>query len=156
MIVAGCPMCHSNLDMRQSAIRAAGRRTRSMPVLYVSELLGLAAGIAPKTIGLDRHFVDAMGVARKERLTMARIGVFICHCGENIARTVDVAAAAAAAGQDARRGVQRGLQVHVLRPGPATGPPGDRGPQADRRGGRRVQPADARDHLPPRRRRRRA
>jgi heterodisulfide reductase subunit A len=30
---------------------------------------------------------------------MARIGVFICHCGENIARTVDVAAVAAAAGQ---------------------------------------------------------
>ena len=28
---------------------------------------------------------------------MARIGVFICHCGENIARTVDVAAVAAAA-----------------------------------------------------------
>ena len=28
---------------------------------------------------------------------MARVGVFICHCGENIARTVDVAAAAAAA-----------------------------------------------------------
>ena len=27
---------------------------------------------------------------------MSRIGVFICHCGENIARTVDVAAVAAA------------------------------------------------------------
>ena len=34
-----------------------------MPILYLSELLGLAAGIAPKTIGLDRHFVDAMCVA---------------------------------------------------------------------------------------------
>ena len=28
---------------------------------------------------------------------MARIGVFICHCGENIARTVDCAAVAKAA-----------------------------------------------------------
>jgi len=28
---------------------------------------------------------------------MARIGVFICHCGENIARTVDCAALAEAA-----------------------------------------------------------
>ena len=60
MIVTGCPMCHGNLDMRQNAILAAGRLARSMPVLYVSELLGLAAGIPPKTIGLDRHFVDAM------------------------------------------------------------------------------------------------
>ena len=28
---------------------------------------------------------------------MARIGVFICHCGENIGRTVDCAAVSAAA-----------------------------------------------------------
>jgi heterodisulfide reductase subunit B len=63
MIVAGCPMCHSNLDMRQRAMSAAGRRTHPMPILYLSELLGLAAGIAPKTIGLDRHFTDAMSVA---------------------------------------------------------------------------------------------
>ena len=76
---------------------------------------------------------------------MARVGVFICHCGENIARTVDVAAGGRGGRQVARRGVQRGLQVHVLRPGPAVDPQGHRGPQADRRGGRRVQPADARD-----------
>ena len=27
---------------------------------------------------------------------MARVGVFVCHCGENIARTVDCAAVAGA------------------------------------------------------------
>jgi heterodisulfide reductase subunit B len=63
VIVAGCPMCHSNLDMRQRAVHATGRGTPRMPILYLSELLGLAAGIDPKTIGLDRHFTDAMGVA---------------------------------------------------------------------------------------------
>jgi heterodisulfide reductase subunit B len=65
MIVLGCPMCHNNLDMRQSAILAAGRTTRPMPILYASELLGLAAGINPKTIGLDRHFVDALCVVKR-------------------------------------------------------------------------------------------
>ena len=30
---------------------------------------------------------------------MSRVGVFICHCGENIARTVDCAAVAEAVGQ---------------------------------------------------------
>jgi len=30
---------------------------------------------------------------------MARIGVYICHCGENIGRTVDCAAVAEAAGE---------------------------------------------------------
>jgi len=62
-IVTGCPMCHSNLDMRQRTIKAAGKGDFAMPILYVSELLGLAAGLAPKAIGLNRHFVDAMGLA---------------------------------------------------------------------------------------------
>ena len=69
IIVTGCPMCHSNLDMRQKTIRQAGKGDFRMPVLYLSELLGLAAGLEPKDVGLNRHFVDAMCVA--ERLTDA-------------------------------------------------------------------------------------
>jgi heterodisulfide reductase subunit B len=64
-IVCGCPMCHSNLDMRQRNINAAGMGPCKMPILYVSELLGLAAGIDPKKLGLNRHFVDAMCVAER-------------------------------------------------------------------------------------------
>jgi len=66
-IVTGCPMCHSNLDMRQRTINAAGRGPHDLPIVYLSELLGLAAGIEPERLGLDRHFVDAMRVA--ERMT---------------------------------------------------------------------------------------
>ena len=62
-IVAGCPMCHSNLDMRQQTINAAGLGNHDLPILYLSELVGLAAGVEPKRLGLDRHFVDAMRVA---------------------------------------------------------------------------------------------
>jgi len=62
-IVAGCPMCHSNLDMRQQTINAAGLGPHDLPILYLSELVGLAAGVDPKRLGLDRHFVDAMRVA---------------------------------------------------------------------------------------------
>ena len=65
MIVLGCPMCHSNLDMRQKAVLAAGRIARPIPILYATELLGLAAGISPKTLGLDRHFVDVLCVAKR-------------------------------------------------------------------------------------------
>jgi len=70
IIVTGCPMCHSNLDMRQKTIRQAGKGDFRMPVLYLSELLGLAGGLEPKQVGLNRHFVDAMGVA--EHLTEAQ------------------------------------------------------------------------------------
>jgi len=64
-IVTGCPMCHSNLDMRQRTINAAGRGPHDLPVVYLSEILGLAAGVEPERLGLDRHFVDAMRVAER-------------------------------------------------------------------------------------------
>jgi heterodisulfide reductase subunit B len=62
-IVTGCPMCHSNLDMRQLTINSRGLGPFDIPVLYLSELVGLAAGLDPKRLGLDRHFIDAMRVA---------------------------------------------------------------------------------------------
>lgn len=65
VVLTGCPMCHSNLDMRQQTINAAGRGPHELPILYVSELLGLAAGVDAKALGLGRHFVDAMGVAKR-------------------------------------------------------------------------------------------
>jgi heterodisulfide reductase subunit B len=64
-VVVGCPMCHSNLDMRQRMIRARGRAAGDMPVVYLTELVGLAAGLDPKALGLDRHFVDAMHLAAR-------------------------------------------------------------------------------------------
>jgi heterodisulfide reductase subunit B len=67
VIVTGCPMCHSNLDLRQLAIRQAGRSAGDMPVLYLTELLCLAAGVDPKAIGLDSHFIDAMPIAARSQ-----------------------------------------------------------------------------------------
>ena len=69
-VVTSCPMCHSNLDMRQRTINAAGLGPHDIPILYLSEVLGLAAGIEPEQLGLDRHFVDAMRVT--ERVTEAK------------------------------------------------------------------------------------
>jgi len=67
-IVTGCPMCHSNLDMRQLAIQSRGRGPYAMPVVYLTELVGLAAGLAPKALGLDRHFIDALGLAARTHI----------------------------------------------------------------------------------------
>ncbi|MCU0292838.1 MAG: CoB--CoM heterodisulfide reductase iron-sulfur subunit B family protein [Thermoanaerobaculaceae bacterium] len=62
-LVVACPMCHSNLDFRQSAMLERGEKP--LPVLYLSELVGLALGIAPDTLGLQRHFVDARPLAAR-------------------------------------------------------------------------------------------
>lgn len=64
-IVTGCPMCHSNLDMRQRTINEAGLGPHDLPIVYLSEILGLAAGVEPGRLGLDRHFVDAMRVVER-------------------------------------------------------------------------------------------
>jgi heterodisulfide reductase subunit B2 len=68
-IVTGCPMCHSNLDMRQITINQRTGSSHSMPVLYLSELVGLAAGLDPKVLGLQRHFIEAMWVANRTGVT---------------------------------------------------------------------------------------
>ena len=56
-VVVACPMCHSNLDMRRDAIDASLGRSDRTPVLFITQAIGLAMGLAPRALGLERHFV---------------------------------------------------------------------------------------------------
>jgi heterodisulfide reductase subunit B len=56
MIVV-CPMCHSNLDMRRDSINSFLGEKVDIPVLYVTQAIGLAVGIDRKALALQRHFV---------------------------------------------------------------------------------------------------
>ncbi len=54
-------------------------------------------------------------------MTEEKIGVYVCHCGSNIAGTVDVEDVSKWAGEELKRPRRCGLarlQVHVLQPGP--------------------------------------
>jgi len=55
VVVVACPMCHSNLDMRRPEINKFLKEEITIPVLYISQVLGLAVGIDPKELGLQRH-----------------------------------------------------------------------------------------------------
>lgn len=57
VIVVACPMCHSNLDMRQKAIKKINPYHEEMPILYLSELIGLSLGLDEKELGLNLHFI---------------------------------------------------------------------------------------------------
>jgi heterodisulfide reductase subunit B2 len=61
-VLVACPMCHSNLDLRQRAMSAQRGEALGMPILYLSQLLGLALGVDPRTLGLGRHFVSTASV----------------------------------------------------------------------------------------------
>jgi heterodisulfide reductase subunit B len=57
-IVVACPMCNVNLDMKQVAIEARYGTKHGMPIYYLSDLVGLALGLTPQQLGLNRHFVQ--------------------------------------------------------------------------------------------------
>jgi len=58
VLVVACPMCHSNLDMRQKNIIKANPGQKEIPVLYLSELIGLCLGLDNKQLGINLHTID--------------------------------------------------------------------------------------------------
>ena len=63
-----CPMCQLNLDAYQGETNHYFGTDYSMPILFFTQLMGLAFGIHPKALGLGMELVDA-------RPALARIGV---------------------------------------------------------------------------------
>jgi heterodisulfide reductase subunit B len=58
-IVVACPLCQLNLDLRQSDAAKGGDGIPATPVLYITQLLGLALGISAKELGMDALSVSA-------------------------------------------------------------------------------------------------
>jgi len=56
-MVAACPLCHANLEMRQT-----GADGKKLPVFYFTELIGLALGIAEARSWLKRHLISPSGL----------------------------------------------------------------------------------------------
>ncbi len=64
-IAVSCPMCQINLDMRQQDIEKQTGTRHDMPVLYVTQLLGLCLGISPDELGLNKLMVSPARVIEK-------------------------------------------------------------------------------------------
>ena len=56
-IIVACPMCHSNLDMRRGDIETYMNKKYPVPVIYITQALGLALGMDVKKLWIQRHFV---------------------------------------------------------------------------------------------------
>jgi heterodisulfide reductase subunit B2 len=57
MVVVACPLCQSNLDMRQPDIEKAGKKKIGLPIMYFTQLMALAYGFAEKELFLDKHIM---------------------------------------------------------------------------------------------------
>ena len=58
-ISVGCPLCHANLDGRQTQINSKFKTNFHTPIFYFTELMGLALGIEAKELGIFKHLTDA-------------------------------------------------------------------------------------------------
>ena len=57
-MVTPCPLCHLNLDGYQPQASASANRPIDLPIIHLPQLLGLALGIDPKAMRLDKHIVS--------------------------------------------------------------------------------------------------
>jgi len=57
-IAVACPLCHSNLDMRQDESNKSFNRDHTIPIMYFTQVLGLAFGLKPEDLSLNTHLVD--------------------------------------------------------------------------------------------------
>jgi len=64
-MVTPCPLCHLNLDLQQPDAAKYVERDLGMPVLHFPQLVGLALGIEPKELGMNKHVVKTGDVQRK-------------------------------------------------------------------------------------------
>ena len=64
-MVTPCPLCHLNLDSRQPEVAKVINNPLGLPVLHLPQLIGLALGIEPKKLGLDRHMVSTKPILKK-------------------------------------------------------------------------------------------
>lgn len=59
VIVTVCPMCQLNLDAYQASVNQHFGTNYNLPILYFTQMMGLAFGLPHKDLGLGKEFVDA-------------------------------------------------------------------------------------------------
>jgi len=57
-MVTPCPLCHTVLDGFQREIEEDLKQELDMPVLHLPQLVGLALGLSPEELNIDRHMIS--------------------------------------------------------------------------------------------------
>jgi len=57
-LVTPCPLCQINLDAYQSQVNSRFKTNYNLPVLFLTQLIGVALGIKPSVLGLSRNIVS--------------------------------------------------------------------------------------------------
>jgi heterodisulfide reductase subunit B len=71
VIVTLCPLCHLMLDAKQKILEGKRKERIGIPVLYVTQLVGIALGLGPEELGLELNAVSPMAVMERIYQKMA-------------------------------------------------------------------------------------
>jgi succinate dehydrogenase / fumarate reductase, cytochrome b subunit len=58
VMVTPCPLCHLSLDAWQQKLEASTGKSFGLPILHLSQLVGVAAGLEESELKFKRHIVD--------------------------------------------------------------------------------------------------
>jgi heterodisulfide reductase subunit B len=64
-IVTLCPMCQLNLDAYQASVNKYFGTKFKIPIVYFTQLMGIALGLDPKELGIGKEFVRAKSIMSK-------------------------------------------------------------------------------------------
>jgi heterodisulfide reductase subunit B2 len=67
-IITTCPFCQLNLDAYQDKVGKLYGMEKRLPVYFITEPIGIAMGIDPIKMQIDRHLTDAMGLLKELKL----------------------------------------------------------------------------------------
>ena len=64
-LVTPCPLCHLNLDAQQPSAAEVIEKELNLPILHLPQLIGLAIGIDPEALRMNRHVIGTQKVLDK-------------------------------------------------------------------------------------------
>jgi succinate dehydrogenase / fumarate reductase cytochrome b subunit len=65
VMVTPCPLCHLSLDAWQQKLEASTGKRYQMPILHLSQLIGVAAGVEESELKFKRHVVPVTPALEK-------------------------------------------------------------------------------------------
>ena len=71
-IVVACPMCQSNLDIRQAMVNKKYKKNFNMPIIYFTQLVALALGVEMKKLGFEKHMVDPRPLLKEKEIIFSK------------------------------------------------------------------------------------
>jgi heterodisulfide reductase subunit B len=65
-LVVACQLCQANLDMRQGQIGKLHGTKYEIPIIYFTQLMGLAFGMSHKDLGMQRHLTSPKAMLKSK------------------------------------------------------------------------------------------